>query len=223
MWQWIVEHSELLSALGTVLMAVIWAVYLQIMVIELRQQRQPRILLENVAGGLRQPTAMVVNLSSVSMQIEAVIVHVETAEGTYVHTVTDFERLAPEPLSNDGTRPPIHPGPIRPGRYLVLGTFDGLLRETLPDSKDLLRTATRLPMEMRVVAVHGGTRRPVAACRRFQVCITEHGGQIEPASFQTRTLYGFRSRRTVSQWLQQAMEAEAEQNRWRVNVPTDKT
>ncbi len=153
MWQWVQDNAQVLSGLGTLLMAAIWAVYLHMLVWETRQHRRPRILVQEIAGPGSQPAVMIVNLSGVSMQVEAVMVEAEVDGEAHTHAITDFENVAarsenpgqPSGTPGGGSGPAsgreVVQGPLQPGGYLILGSFARLVRAALPDEWPTIRTA----------------------------------------------------------------------------------
>jgi hypothetical protein len=71
--QWLKANAELLTALGTAAMAMIWLVDLQLFYLIFRQQRRGSVVLQQSAGTDLHSECILVNMSAVHVDVACVL------------------------------------------------------------------------------------------------------------------------------------------------------
>jgi len=190
-------------------MAVIWIVYLQLTLLQFRRTRRPFLLIHHAHENAPNALCMFVNMGREPVHLECVIADVYGREGHVRHFVTDYDRLTPDDLD---VQSHLRQGPIQPGGYLVLGTFEDLIsgRRSEPGAKgkDVSNAATSIPedverLELSVAVVHGPTKSHIGARRTFYIEREGASAVVRARSIHTEQLARRRTRRTVENWVEE--------------------
>ena len=203
------------TAISSVVMALIWVVYLQVFLRQYLRQNRPFLVIHHAQGQDPEASCLLVNMSREPVHVQFVSVKVETEESSYTLQVTDYRRLTSE---DRNVHEVLRQGPLQPGGYLVLGTFEDIIlgrRSELEkadssanseDTADSLREVRCL--EIRVAVVHGPSNFHIGARRRFLV--ENEGGftSIRATNIHTEQLSGYRSRHTVRRWVESHLEPQ---------------
>ncbi|MDO3380758.1 hypothetical protein [Gilvimarinus algae] len=132
----------------------------------------------------------------------------KTASGLSTGFVTDYARHSPEDKSVANN---LREGPIQPGGYLVLGSFEDILQSAVgtdqsppQTQKDALEHAKRL--QICIAATHGPSQHLIGARRSFDISRNGEAGHLQAQSIYTEQLTSKRKRREVRQWVQERLQ-----------------
>lgn len=220
MYQWIVDHKEVLSVIASIGSVIIWLVYAQLLYLGFRRQRQPRLIINRGRNKDIDALCLISNMSAESIFIAYIIAELETTEGSITMDVTDFEQQYDESDESgedqddslnqsfakslqqdakDNTRQ----GPIKPGEFFHIGTFSDLIHRLARDEGICMDghkpqgdlEFTRLTL--RLIGIYGPEDMPIGAERSFDL---KHGPlnyALTPVSWDTKRLASLRQRRKL--------------------------
>ncbi|WP_338608762.1 hypothetical protein V6617_02080 [Pelagibacterium nitratireducens] len=199
MLQWFVEYSDAINAASGVAMLFVWMAYLQVFLRSYSRQVRPKIVINRAGGSALDAHCFVSNMSSEAMYLESVIVTVRSGEQVATHTVTDIVPL-------DGDKSPVdprertHQGPLRPGEYTSVGTFDEILDKVIRQSEDpQIFSESRDPvvLEVMIIADYSSEDLLVGAKRRFKAEWRGETWYLGAESAETRQIRSRRERRKI--------------------------
>ena len=179
MTDWITENSALLSVFLDAMMAIIWLVYLQLLVMNLRRQRRADIHIS--LGG--RGNWFVSNLGLEPIYISDILAETEIGGETRIFELTEKSDRAdgpgPDPVATTNH------GPLQSGGLMSICGRQDLL--------DRIERGGSIPNDVEsvtisVLAETAATDKPVGASRRFRCVGGEDGPSFRPAKMRTRQI-----------------------------------
>lgn len=194
---WLKENSDVIGALASVGMLVVWLLYLQVFLILYRRQVKPTVLIEIGEGAGLDRRCLVINMSGEAIAIQSLICSLHSEETTITRSVTNVEIDGDEPsLGSDGNRPAENP--ISPGGMLDVGSYGELLKRLRIEAGTAPRSLPdEAQLEVQVVAAYGSDDLPVSALRCFQVRVGGGKGAVRPLTVDTRQIRSVLQRRRL--------------------------
>lgn len=212
MFEWLSNNAQVVSSLGTLATLLVWIIWLQLMYNDYRSRRQPRMLIHRTHGPGPGSNCLLVNLSQEIIHVVCVqaLARDDDEEKLIVLGTEsgDIESLDAGEYENILTQ-----GPLRPGEFLRLGSFEHMLEELTEQapgeernylSPDALEGVNM--MEIRVVGVFGNSDRSIGARRRFELGSVDGNLRVEPKEIYTKQLYSRRNRRITEEWLRDCQQ-----------------
>ena len=198
MWDWISENSGLVQAGMAAVTAVVWMVYLHVIVSGLRRQRRTEILIH--LGGARDLSAriLVSNLGFEPIYVLEIMLTVWTADGQRMSSVADRTEIARDQHATP--REATLQGPLKSGDHVDIGSVLNLLDRARHSSFDALEPGDIRAVEVTVAAITAADSRIAAATRRFAM-----KGQGDDLSLCPQSLY---ARQIRSSWRRGRIEAQ---------------
>jgi hypothetical protein len=200
MLEWISNNSETISAISSVAMLLVWVAYLQVFLRSYHRQVRPKIVINQAAGSTLDASCFVGNMSSESIYIESVIVTLACRERDIIHTVTDFEEL-------DGGDRPDDPrlrtlqGPLRPGDYTSIGTFDDLIEQVHRNKGEAVdhpkSSGEPISLEVMVIADYSSDDLLIGAKRSFKAESLGQGWLVKANTSATEQIRSRRERQKI--------------------------
>lgn len=178
-------------------MLLVWALYFQLLLNTQRRQRRAKILINRSGGHDLDARCIVSNMSAEPVYVHSVVMETDGKPSRI--SLTSLDTLAREP-EGDPRRSWLQ-GPLRPGEYLTLGSFNSLLQaggDSAPVVEDI---ASLSSFTILIVASYGPDDNPVAARRTFQCDSRRPQGSAWVAG-RTRQLRGTTERRRLRKYLQ---------------------
>ncbi len=215
MLEWLRQNSQLISSLTYVLLLLVWIFYANLLYRSYQRQRTPLVYIHAQGAG-PESTCFVSNLSAEPVHVECVMLVLELDGKQVVQKITDYAGFSPERDDHIAIEDVLKQGPVLPGYFITLGTFDALLRRVIhapvghtgaeraaSDARFREFVANLGTVEIRAVFLHGHFTQPLGAARRFAVKMGEEGLTVRPLAAETRQLSRWRQRRgAVRRWLQ---------------------
>ncbi|KZY40426.1 hypothetical protein A3731_12775 [Roseovarius sp. HI0049] len=199
MLPWLSENASSVQAIASVVTAIIWLVYLQILVGGIRRNKRAWLSINRGAGDGMQAHVLVSNLGNEPVYLRDILMKVRTGEETTQAFITERNEYAREELDSalSGTLQ----GPLQSGDYRSLGELGEIFRRaglsTEPADLDRIN-------EIEFV-VFGATHTTAGACKTYRVvCDDNHNIRLDPTRMQTRRLSRWRCRRIARRAAQQA-------------------
>lgn len=200
MWNWLSENSDIVQVLVGAVSALVWVVYLQLLLSNYRQQRQSVLLINR--GGSKDENArcLITNMGSEPIYLLDVIAELELEDGKQSVRVTDRDELKEDDVTKPSER--TNQGPLDSGAFVDVGSF----REVF------MRAESRLGLQgpqnrvtsvvLTAVAASNHAKHLVAGCREFKVLRGEDEvPRFVPTSVLTHQIKSWRRRRDLQAML----------------------
>ena len=198
-------NQGVISVLLSMAMLVVWVVYLQILLVQVRASRRSSILITRAAGRGMRSRCLVTNMSSQSLYVTSLI-GILLAGGKQIEiALTDLREL-PEDLGADPSST-MRQGSLSTGQYLDIGHFDDILEVMLRDDEAAgLEREDVAQLDLIVVAFYAPESLPVGARRSFQFrWESPSGTRVQPSSLRTEQIRGRRQRKRLFQAVERHM------------------
>lgn len=198
-------NQGLISVLLSMAMLVVWVVYLQILLVQVRASRRSSILITRAAGRGMRSRCLVTNMSSQSLYVTSLIGILHAGGKQIEIALTDLREL-PEDLGAD-PRSTMRQGSLSTGQYLDIGHFDDILEVMLRDDEAAgLEREDVAQLDLIVVAFYAPESLPVGARRSFQFrWESPSGTRVQPSSLRTEQIRGRRQRKRLFQAVERHM------------------
>jgi len=199
MWNWVSENSGIVQAGMAAVTALVWMVYLHILVSGLRRQRRTEILIH--LGGARDLSAriLVSNLGFEPVYVLEIMLSVMTAQGERISSVADRTEIARE--QHNTPREATLQGPLKSGDSVDIGSVTNLLDRARHDSFENVEPEDIREVEVTVAALTAADSRIAAATRRFTM---KHSGKnicLVPKNLYAKQIRSNWRRRQIEQRL----------------------
>ncbi|WP_114417988.1 hypothetical protein [Marinospirillum perlucidum] len=192
---------EWITALSSAVMALVWVVYFQLFFQQYRRGNRPYLVIHHAQHEQLDALCLLVNMSEEAVHIQCVQLEVYLQSGaSRIFTITEYARVNPD---DQNLQRILRQGPLQAGGYLVLGSFRNLLlgrKSQHQQASHLLEEIREL--EIRTAVIHGPSKHPVGARRRFYLRHDGKQSQIYPQNIHTQQLLRRRDQKKVRQWLE---------------------
>lgn len=198
MLAWISQHSGVLTVIINFGMLVVWAVYAQILLNSVMQQRRPRVLINQGKGRDLDAEIIVANMSHDKIFVQLLLAVVQADDDEFTRAITDVITYNDDDTEQVAERDTSQ-GPLSPGNYLSLGTFRQVARRASPGTREQNPWQS---LEVRLIFFYGSNPTVVAASRKFEFHERETGKRyLVPQTVDTTLWHRLWHRRTVRRWM----------------------
>jgi len=195
-----------ITAATSVLMALIWIIYLHLALMQHRRSSRPFLIIHHAHENGPDALCMFVNMSKEPVHLECVVAETQGKQGRKCFYVVDYDRLTSD---DRNVQSRLRQGPIEPGGYLILGSFRDIIlgRQSGDDEeRDLPREESALAsveqLSLSVAVVHGPSQSHIGASRLFMIESGEDKTSIRAQSIHTEQLVHWSKRRRVQKWVE---------------------
>ncbi|MFN4128618.1 MAG: hypothetical protein ACK4GC_02200 [Paracoccaceae bacterium] len=204
MLSWIEENSGLVQAMMAAVTALVWIVYLHIIVTGLRRQRCTEILIN--LGGERSfsARALVSNLGFEPVYILEIILTVWGRDGKRTSSVIDRAELA-EAERHTPSEATLQ-GPLKSGDYVDIGSIANLLERDRLQSFDQFDLEEISRIEITVAAITAAANSIVAAKRSFRSAQKNGSSCLVPETLYARQIRSSRGRKSIERQIRELGE-----------------
>ncbi|GHB23008.1 hypothetical protein [Salinicola rhizosphaerae] len=211
MGQWLTSNSAAISAVTAICTLFVWLFYAQLLYLNFKRQRQPKIIINRGAGRGLDSRCVISNMSPEPIFIEHLIVVIDSDKGAISQDLIDLEqgnhRDTGEGFSNleEVTRQ----GPMLSGSYSHIGTFSDILDRVLryhqlsAGQVQVSDDRTLRSLELRIIAIYGSEDKPVGASRSFEISASDSEIVLTPKSIDTRRYASRLKRLKVRRWIRE--------------------
>lgn len=202
----LLEYAPLISAGASLLMLLVWGIYLDLFWRSYRRQHRAKIVIGHGEGMGLDALCLVSNMGAEPIHIEGVIVEAERDGHRWAKAITSLADI-------EGAKPPKTPareGPLKSGDYIVLGSFRQLVDLTKGSSGPKGAYPPLDTIAIWVVADLSTESDLVFARRRFRIRTGARDTVFRPEGLETRRIRRARERREIEQILQCHLEEAAE-------------
>ncbi|WP_157497635.1 hypothetical protein [Gilvimarinus chinensis] len=200
--------TDWISAASNLIMTAIWLIYLQFFYLSYRRSNRPFMIIHQAQGNGPEAPCLFVNMSKEPIHVQSIVAYIETDKGVRSCFITDYQRHSPE---DSDVEPRLQEGPIQPGGYLVLGSFDDIFR-CHPDivTQDARRSQSLdgSRVELCVAVTHGPSQHLIGARRAFRIHEADDRIELQAHSIYTEQLTSRRKRKAVRRWVQERFKPE---------------
>lgn len=201
MWNWVSENATILQVIVSAVSAVVWVVYLHLLLVGFRQQRQSVLLINRGGSKDEHARCLITNMGSEPIYLVDVIAELEgEGESRYVR-VTDRDELGEDEVANPVDR--TNQGPLDSGSFIDVGSFYQVFcraeaRLGAAGSQDRAQEIT-----LTAVAASNHAKHLVAGCRSFRVVQDEgdDNPRFVPKTVLTNQIRSWRRRRRLQRML----------------------
>ena len=162
MMDFISNNSSAISAVANVIMVMVWVTYLQLMLNGILRQRRSSLIISSSLKSDAAARCFISNMSEGSFHIQNLTARVHRDGEDQLSDIT-------EPAADNHSRS--FQTPLSHGEALELGSFEELLERFSVQRGEIgtsgLTRDNPLEFHVTVVGIHGPSRKPVAARRRF--------------------------------------------------------
>ncbi|MCD7058666.1 hypothetical protein [Pelagibacterium xiamenense] len=200
MIDWIVAHADVINALGSIGMLIVWITYLQVFLYSYRRQVRPKIVINRAAGSALDAHCFVSNMSSDAIYIESVLITLEVDGKTWTRAITDIGDVLDAGEQPEDPRSRTHQRPLMPGSYYVLGSFDTLINSVAKAEYDgAFADDLNGPIhaEVMIIADYASEDLPIGAKRRFKADWRGTYWYLYPETIHTTQIRSRRKRRRI--------------------------
>ncbi|UTF59172.1 hypothetical protein [Gilvimarinus sp. DA14] len=189
-------------------MTAIWLIYLQFFYFSYRRSNRPFMIIHQAQGDGPEAPCLFVNMSKEPIHVQSIVAYLDTGEGLRSCFITDYQRHSPEDTkAGEGLRE----GPIQPGGYLVLGSFNDIFSchpEIGGERGNDHQALNGRKLEICVAVTHGPSEHLIGARRVFRICQTEKATTLQAHSIYTEQLTSRRKCKDVRRWVQERFRPE---------------
>ncbi|OOY23027.1 hypothetical protein BMI91_16375 [Thioclava sediminum] len=204
--EWLVDHNQVVSIAVQIVTALVWIIYLQLLLQNFRRERRSKLLLTRVAGGHERGHLMLGNMGAEPIFVKALLADLVIDGKTYHSIASDSGGFAPfaESSPNESIK-----GPLKTAAYRDLGRISDLVDVALEFS-DLPEDAKRVETVIFTVLAEGSRDNILTAGRLcFDVYHAGEHQRFLPQTSSTVQLRSFRKRRELAARLKEMLEQEA--------------
>ena len=199
MLDWLTSHGGLVQAATSIVTAMVWIIYLQILVAGHRRQRRPEILISIGAGTGLGARCFVSNLGFEPIYINDILLTLENGE-VQTANITDRSELTDEELRNPAEA--TNQGPLKSGDYLDIGSYRQLINRVRTFGSDQEMAGDLSRIVLTVVGTTAAEANLIAARRSFRVDWREDSAILRPTSLNAEQIRGWRARRRIRRHLE---------------------
>lgn len=203
MWDWVSENSGIVQAGMAAVTALVWMIYLHILVSGLRRQRRTEILIH--LGGSRDLSAriLVSNLGFEPVYVLEIMLSVKTAQGERISSVADRTEIAKE--QHNTPREATLQGPLKSGGSFDIGSVTNLLDRARHNSFENIEAEDIREVEVTVAALTAADSRVAAATRRFSMKHQKDCICLVPQHLYAKQIRSRWTRRQIEQRLKELL------------------
>ncbi|QDA36584.1 hypothetical protein E4191_21020 (plasmid) [Paracoccus liaowanqingii] len=195
MWDWVSENSGLVQAAMAAITALVWVVYLHILVLGMRRQRRTEILIH--LGGARDLSAriLVSNLGLEPLYVLEIMLTVWTADGERMSSVADRTEIARD--QHETPRQATLQGALKSGDHVEIGSVTDLLDRARHQGFDQIAPADIRHLQITVAAITAADSHITAATRRFAMRRDGDTLSLRPLNLAAQQIRSRRQRREI--------------------------
>ncbi|SER86399.1 hypothetical protein SAMN04490244_103299 [Tranquillimonas rosea] len=208
MFDWIMQHKEIIQILVQIATAIVWMLYLHLFLTSFVRQRRSNILINRVAGNNDRAHLLVGNMGAEPIYVSSLIADLDIAGETVSAVVTDREDFLDNEASNAVSC--TTQGPLDSGQYRDLGNFSEIMEKAL---RHLGRQNAKEEVSRLVVTVaaeSGHDAFLAAGQQSFTVSRDGDSHVFLPETTRTRQIRSRKDRRRLGVRINSALREEAE-------------
>lgn len=209
MLETLTAYSQIIETGTSILMVLIWLIYLQIFLMAFLRGRRSSIHIDRGAASDDTARCIVVNMGQQPIFLLAVVVDFGSPDGsgeTCRAVVTDRAEVAPENASRPLDR--TNKGPLGPGEAIDVGSVADLMQRARGRLEIQLAREEIRKMWISAVAISHEGEKLIAATKGFEALHKDDGRTLfEPDATLTRQIRSWQGRRRLLTLLDESRPA----------------
>ena len=182
MLQWLHSNTAFISMITGMVTALIWLIYLQLLVVSQRRQRRAILSIDRGAGRGMDGRVILTNLGFEPVYVTDVIAVLHKGEDRFSANITERDEVSRSELSTPLSA--TLQGPLETGQYRDLGSIQGIFdrirtQEGMTDLEDLDE------FELMVLARR---ERSTGACRSYRIVYQDGEPYLDAGMMDTKRL-----------------------------------
>lgn len=191
--QWLAQYAATIQAASSILMVLIWLVYLNFFLLGFHRQRRPELLISAGAGRGLDARIFVTNLGIEPVYVLDVVMHRWSEDGGIRADVTELLQDQDDGCWEVSTA--TRQGPLKSGDSKDFGSFRDLFRDADLTSRD---DEPRGSICLTVIAAAASTARIFGAYRTFDMIPASPVLRIVPLHVETCQVRSWSGRRHLN-------------------------
>ncbi|SFG98950.1 hypothetical protein SAMN04488020_105236 [Palleronia marisminoris] len=208
MFDFMAQHSDVISVIVNIILTIVWIVYLNLFFISHRRQKSPMILIRRGAGTGPEARLFISNMGAEPIYVSALIADCYSGDKVTTAYITQNDHISAEELSTPDAA--TNEGPLGSGDYLDAGSFDSLMKRIERHSDQPLKADEVERVTITVVASTGYSALISAASSTYTILQCGQTRIFHPEHVSTIQHTGRRARRRIRRRLEQQIESELE-------------
>ena len=208
MFDFMAEHSDVISVIVNIILTIVWIVYLNLFFISHRRQKSPMILIRRGAGTGPEARLFISNMGAEPIYVSALIADCYSGDKKTTAYITQNDHISSEELTNPDAA--TNEGPLGSGDYLDAGSFESLMSRIERHSDQPLKSGEVERVTITVVASTGYSALISAASSTYTILQCGETRIFHPEHVSTIQHNGRRARRRIRRRLEQQIESELE-------------
>ena len=200
MWDWLAQNSSLVQASVGGITALVWIVYLQILVIGFRRQRRTKILIHLGGSQGLDARTFISNLGFEPIYILEIILTIWSSDGERETFIADRTEIAKEDLSSPSAT--TFQGPLKSGKLVDIGSIEDLLQRARQNTAEEIQLEEISRVELKVAAISAASTAIVAAKRQFYLEFENDECRIHPKTLYATQIRSWWGRQHTKRQLQ---------------------
>lgn len=205
MWNWLAENASPIQAAVGAITALVWVVYLQILVSGLRRQGRTEILIHLGGSQSLDARAFISNLGFEPIYVLEILLTIWSTDGERETSIADRTEMAKEDLSNPSAT--TFQGPLKSGEFIDIGSFEDLLKRARWNTSDDLDPGATKRVEVKVAAISAASSAVVASKRLFYVECDGDKCRIRPKTLYATQIRSWSGRYKLKRELQENLKS----------------
>lgn len=205
MWNWLAEYASPIQAAVGAITALVWVVYLQILVSGLRRQGRTEILIHLGGSQSLDARAFISNLGFEPIYVLEILLTIWSTDGERETSIADRTEMAKEDLSNPSAT--TFQGPLKSGEFIDIGSFEDLLKRARWNTSDDLDPGAIKRVEVKVSAISAASSAVVASKRLFYVECDGDKCRIRPKTLYATQIRSWSGRYKLKRELQENLKS----------------
>lgn len=210
---WLANNSTIVQAMTGIITALVWIIYLQILVSGFRRQRRSIILIHGAGNDNLDPRIFITNLGFESIYILEILLTVITREEQRERSITDRTEVAADALASPSDAS--LQGPLASGAWVDIGSIEDLLERMRRGNVQALDKELITEIVITVAAVTPATRGIVAARMDFTVHAESDKLRLQPRRLHAAQIRSFFGRRRFASRLAGTLDDDPRASRFR--------
>ena len=208
MLEWISQHGTLAQVAVQIATALVWVGYLHVLIVNLRRQKRPNVVISRVAGDDDSARLLACNLGAEPIHVLSVVADVDLDGETRSVVIADHNDMSAEGDEPASRR--TRKGPLDSGGYRDIGCFGDMLGEAM-QRLGLAEREGEVDRLVLTVAAESGRDRLLVAGRQSFAVVRAGGRRVFlPQATRTEQIRSVFARRRLGRRLDAALREEAE-------------
>ncbi len=206
MIDWIASNSPTIDTVISAILMVVWIVYLNLFLYDIRRTKRPMIFISRSAGTDERARLFISNMGAEPIYVTALIADVRCGGRRISATITENDEIGEDQITNPSAA--TNEGPLGSGDYMDAGSFKALMTRIRIRMTDPIDPAKVDRLTLTVVATSGHSGNLAAGRKTYRILRRDDKTIFHPEHLSTQQLHNWLQRRRIRRRLNQDLQAE---------------